>query len=152
MVLSTSCCPRLVSMTLSTRMERCWVEENVALPVKESPTMLFAIMVKSIQCIHEVIKYRDHDFHFYGASSCGKTTLLQVGQSVSGVASDPSAGPWRRLMKWTEHLLGSKACFNNELALAFVWMNWAHCLVTIRWFAYSVTGGQSSTWQFEGHR
>ncbi|MGE6136633.1 DUF927 domain-containing protein, partial [Aeromonas salmonicida] len=58
-------------------------KENVALPVKESPTMLFAIMANLSNVFMKLSNTGTMIFHFYGASSCGKTTLLQVGQSVS---------------------------------------------------------------------
>ncbi|WP_323912950.1 DUF927 domain-containing protein [Aeromonas caviae] len=119
-------------------------KENVALPVKESPTMLFAIMANLSNVFMKLSNTGTMIFHFYGASSCGKTTLLQVGQSVSGVASDPSAGPATAIVKWDGTSAGFKGMFQQRTGIGI-------CLDELGslssndplQFAYSVTGGQS---------
>ncbi|BBQ54496.1 hypothetical protein WP2S18C03_35770 [Aeromonas veronii] len=92
-------------------------KENVALPVKESPTMLFAIMANLSNVFMKLSNTGTMIFHFYGASSCGKTTLLQVGQSVSGVASDPSAGPATAIVKWDGTSAGFKGMFQQRTGI-----------------------------------
>lgn len=119
-------------------------KENVALPVKESPTMLVAIMANLSNVFMKLSNTGTMIFHFYGASSCGKTTLLQVGQSVSGVASDPSAGPATAIVKWDGTSAGFKGMFQQRTGIGI-------CLDELGslssndplQFAYSVTGGQS---------
>lgn len=119
-------------------------KENVALPVKESPTMLVAIMVSLANVFMTLSNIGTMICHFFGASSCGKTTLLQVGQSVSGVASDPSAGPATAIVKWDGTSAGFKGMFQQRTGIGI-------CLDELGslssndplQFAYSVTGGQS---------
>lgn len=119
-------------------------QKKIALSVKESPTMLVAIMANLSNVFMKLSNTGTMIFHFYGASSCGKTTLLQVGQSVSGVASDPSAGPATAIVKWDGTSAGFKGMFQQRTGIGI-------CLDELGslssndplQFAYSVTGGQS---------
>lgn len=117
-------------------------KENVALPVKESPTMLFAIMANLSNVFMKLSNTGTMIFHFYGASSCGKTTLLQVGQSVSGVASDPSAGPATAIVKWDGTSAGFKGMFQQRTGICLDELGSLSSNDPLQ-FAYSVTGGQS---------
>ncbi len=92
-------------------------KDNVAHTVKESPTMLFAIMASLSNVFMTLSNTGTMIFHFYGASSCGKTTLLQVAQSVSGVASDPSGGPATAIVKWDATLVGLIAKFQQRTGI-----------------------------------
>ncbi len=92
-------------------------QEKIASSVKESPTMLIAIMASLSNVFMELSNTGTMIFHFYGASSCGKTTLLQVGQSVSGVASDPSGGPATAIVKWDATLAGLIAKFQQRTGI-----------------------------------
>jgi len=119
-------------------------QKKIALSVKESPTMLVAIMANLSNVFMKLSNTGTMIFHFNGASSCGKTTLLQVGQSVSGVASDPSAGPATAIVKWDGTAAGFKGMFQQRTGIGI-------CLDELGslssndplQFAYSVTGGQS---------
>ena len=119
-------------------------QENIAAPVKELQTMLFAILVCLSNVFMKLSNTGTMIFHFHGMSSGGKTTHLQVGQSVSGVASDPSAGPATAILKWDATVAGLLAMFQQRTGIGI-------CLDELGslsshdplQFAYSVTGGQS---------
>ena len=119
-------------------------KENVALPVKESPTMLFAIMANLSNVFMKLSNTGTMIFHFYGASSCGKTTLLQVAQSVSGVASDPSGGPATAIVKWDATLVGLIAKFQQRTGIG-ICLDEVGSLSSrdLLQYVYAATGGQS---------
>ena len=119
-------------------------KENVALPVKESPTMLFAIMVSLANVFMTLSNIGTMICHFFGASSCGKTTLLQVAQSVSGVASDPSGGPATAIVKWDATLVGLIAKFQQRTGIG-ICLDEVGSLSSrdLLQFVYAATGGQS---------
>ncbi|AUZ73876.1 hypothetical protein C3405_14130 [Aeromonas hydrophila] len=119
-------------------------KENVALPVKESPTMLVAIMVSLANVFMTLSNIGTMICHFFGASSCGKTTLLQVAQSVSGVASDPSGGPATAIVKWDATLVGLIAKFQQRTGIG-ICLDEVGSLSSrdLLQFVYAATGGQS---------
>ncbi|MGY3979254.1 DUF927 domain-containing protein [Aeromonas mytilicola] len=119
-------------------------QENIALPVKESRTMLFAIMANLSNVFMKLSNTGTMIFHFYGASSCGKTTLLQVGQSVSGVASDPSGGPATAIVKWDATLVGLIAKFQQRTGIG-ICLDEVGSLSSrdLLQYVYAATGGQS---------
>lgn len=119
-------------------------KDNVALTVKESPTMLFAIMASLSNVFMTLSNTGTMIFHFYGASSCGKTTLLQVAQSVSGVASDPSGGPATAIVKWDATLAGLIAKFQQRTGIG-ICLDEVGSLSSrdLLQYVYAATGGQS---------
>lgn len=119
-------------------------QEKIAFSVKESPTMLFAIMASLSNVFMELSNTGTMIFHFYGASSCGKTTLLQVGQSVSGVASDPSGGPATAIVKWDATLAGLIAKFQQRTGIG-ICLDEVGSLSSrdLLQYVYAATGGQS---------
>ncbi|MFQ2115563.1 DUF927 domain-containing protein [Aeromonas hydrophila] len=119
-------------------------QEKIASSVKESPTMLIAIMASLSNVFMELSNTGTMIFHFYGASSCGKTTLLQVGQSVSGVASDPSGGPATAIVKWDATLAGLIAKFQQRTGIG-ICLDEVGSLSSrdLLQYVYAATGGQS---------
>ncbi|MFM5629774.1 DUF927 domain-containing protein [Aeromonas veronii] len=119
-------------------------KDNVAHTVKESPTMLFAIMASLSNVFMTLSNTGTMIFHFYGASSCGKTTLLQVAQSVSGVASDPSGGPATAIVKWDATLAGLIAKFQQRTGIG-ICLDEVGSLSSrdLLQYVYAATGGQS---------
>ncbi len=119
-------------------------QEKIAFSVKESPTMLFAIMASLSNVFMTLSNTGTMIFHFYGASSCGKTTLLQVGQSVSGVASDPSGGPATAIVKWDATLAGLIAKFQQRTGIG-ICLDEVGSLSSrdLLQYVYAATGGQS---------
>lgn len=119
-------------------------QEKIASSVKESPTMLFAIMASLSNVFMELSNTGTMIFHFYGASSCGKTTLLQVGQSVSGAAADPSGGPATAIVKWDATLVGLIAKFQQRTGIG-ICLDEVGSLSSrdLLQYVYAATGGQS---------
>ncbi len=119
-------------------------QEKIAFSVKESPTMLFAIMASLSNVFMTLSNTGTMIFHFYGASSCGKTTLLQVGQSVSGVAADPSGGPATAIVKWDATLVGLIAKFQQRTGIG-ISLDEVGSLSSrdLLQYVYAATGGQS---------
>lgn len=119
-------------------------QEKIASSVKESPTMLFAIMASLSNVFMTLSNTGTMIFHFYGASSCGKTTLLQVGQSVSGVAADPSGGPATAIVKWDATLVGLIAKFQQRTGIG-ICLDEVGSLSSrdLLQYVYAATGGQS---------
>ncbi len=119
-------------------------QEKIAFSVKESPTMLFAIMASLSNVFMTLSNTGTMIFHFYGASSCGKTTLLQVGQSVSGVAADPSGGPATAIVKWDATLVGLIAKFQQRTGIG-ICLDEVGSLSSrdLLQYVYAATGGQS---------
>lgn len=66
-----------------------WKEQQAA-TTKDNPLLIFCILCALIGPLLKILGLDGGGFHFYGSSSRGKTTLLQVASSVHGCGSDPA--------------------------------------------------------------
>lgn len=76
-----------------------WIQ-HVAMAVRHSPLMQFAILVMLTNVLLNLLQKGTTIVHFHGPSSVGKTTLAQVAQSVVGRATDPSTDGGSAIRKW----------------------------------------------------
>ena len=76
-----------------------WMQ-HIAEPVRQTPIMLFSILVMLANVLLNLLQKGTTIVHFYGLSSTGKTTLAQLAQSVVGRATDPSEDGGSAIRKW----------------------------------------------------
>lgn len=96
-----------------------WQHEVVG-PCVGNPLALFALGAAFAAPLMALFHVDGGGFHFYGHSSRGKTTLLQVGSSVWGNASDPAQDPGHSfLQRWniTINAIEVMALAYNDLLL-----------------------------------
>lgn len=92
---------------------------NVATPCIDEPFLYFAI---ASAFVGPLLGYANQDcggVHFYGTSSRGKTTTLQVASSVWGPGSDPAHSSDSYLTRWnsTQNALEAIAAAHNDSCL-----------------------------------
>jgi putative DNA primase/helicase len=68
-------------------------QENVAAKAKGNPFLMFGIMMGLASALLKPARVEMGGFHFYGLTTGGKTTMLQVAASVWGCGADPQQGP-----------------------------------------------------------
>ena len=95
-------------------------KDRVAAPCKGNPLLMFAALCSLAGPFLKLCRGESAGFHFYGATSGGKTTLLQVAASVWGDGTDPQEGAdHTSIRKWhsTGNALEATAQLHNDMAL-----------------------------------
>ncbi|WP_257288533.1 DUF927 domain-containing protein, partial [Endozoicomonas sp. SESOKO2] len=95
-------------------------QKRVADPCKGNPLLMFAAMSALAGPLLKLCRGESAGFHFYGATSGGKTTLLQVAASVWGDGTDPQEGAdHTSIRKWhsTGNALEATAQMHNDMTL-----------------------------------
>ena len=96
-----------------------WVQ-RVAMPCSGNPLLMFATLCSLAGPFLKLCRGESAGFHFYGATSGGKTTLLQVAASVWGDGTDPQEGAdHTSIRKWhsTGNALEATAQMHNDMVL-----------------------------------
>jgi len=74
--------------------------ENVAALAKGNPLLIFCLAASFTGILLRLLGLDGGGFHFFGRSSRGKTTLLQIGSSVHGCGSDPGSRGASYVRRW----------------------------------------------------
>ncbi len=96
-----------------------WIK-HIAKPASDNPLLRFAICAALAAPLRHLSNIEAAGFHFFGCTSIGKTTLLQVSASVWGNAADPAqTGGDVYLQRWnmTRNALEGIAEAHNDLPL-----------------------------------
>ena len=96
-----------------------WID-RVAKPCTGNPLLMFAALCSLAGPFLKLCRGESAGFHFYGATSGGKTTLLQVAASVWGDGTDPQEGAdHTSIRKWhsTGNALEATAQMHNDMVL-----------------------------------
>lgn len=88
----------------------------VAKACKGNPYLIFALCSSFAGPLLKFAGLESGGFHFYGLSSTGKTTALQVAASVWGCGADPGASDDSHLRRWntTGNALEATAAAHND--------------------------------------
>lgn len=110
--------PSTASMVASGTLED-W-QSNVAEAVKGFPIAMFAIMAALAGPLLKPLRLDGGGFHFFGPSSRGKTTILQVASSVWGKGSDPARDSKSFAQRWllTSNAVEALAACHNDMLIA----------------------------------
>ncbi len=96
-------------------------QEHVAKPAARNPLLRFALSFAFAAALRYLTAIEAGGFHFYGQTSWGKTTLLQVAGSVFGNSADPAqvGGDNAYLRRWniTSNAMEGIAEAYNDLPL-----------------------------------
>ncbi len=95
-------------------------QNHVAEPAMGNPLPMFAIMCALAGPLVKLARGESAGFHFYGTTSGGKTTLLQMAASVWGDGADPQEGAEHTsIRKWhsTGNALEATAQMHNDIIL-----------------------------------
>lgn len=92
----------------------------VAAPCRDNPVLIFGLCTSFASSLLAFAGLEGGGFHFFGTSSKGKTTLLQVAASVWGNGSDPGASENSHVGRWntTANALEGTAAAHNDSLLA----------------------------------
>jgi len=106
--------PTLLTMRAKKQLYQ-W-REFVAAPCKDHPMMVFALCTAFSGPLLKLVGQDCGGFHFYGTSSKGKTTLLQVSGTVWGSGADPAASDYSYIGRWntTGNALEAVAAAHND--------------------------------------
>ena len=95
-------------------------KHNIADKVKGNYLMMFAIAAGLAGGMTKLSGTSSGGFHFWGLSSCGKTTMLQLAASVWGNGSDPQIHSQKTsIRKWNNTVSGLEATaqLHNDIVL-----------------------------------
>lgn len=94
---------------------RQW-QHHVAKECIGNPYLIFALCSSFAGPLLKFAGLESGGFHFYGLSSTGKTTALQVAASVWGCGADPGASDQSHLRRWntTGNALEATAAAHND--------------------------------------
>ncbi len=82
-------------------------QEEVASQVRGNPLLVFGACLGFAGPLMKPLNIESGGFHFYGRSSHGKTTLVQVAASIWGCGADPAADPaLSYVQRWNATLNG----------------------------------------------
>lgn len=82
-------------------------QKHVITKLKGNPLLLFGACVGFVGPLLKAAQIESGGFHFYGASSRGKTTIAQIAASVMGCGADPAESPGRTyIQRWNTTLNG----------------------------------------------
>lgn len=93
-------------------------QTEIAEPVKQFPLAMFAVLLSFVGMLLRIFRLDSGGFHFFGPSSCGKTTLGQIAGSACGRASDPGRDPKSFFQRWFQTANGLEAiaaCHSDNL-------------------------------------
>lgn len=95
--------------------------ENVAEPIHDMPVAMFALMASFLGPLLKPLGLDGAGFHFWGRSSVGKTTVLQIAGSVWGYSGSPATEPTKSFVQvWnqtTNGLEGMATCHSDMAIL-----------------------------------
>jgi len=74
--------------------------QEIALLARKYPLALFVLLAAFTGPLLKLLRLDGGGFHFFGASSRGKTTLLQIAASVWGKGSDPTRDSRSFVQRW----------------------------------------------------
>lgn len=91
----------------------------VAQPCKGNPLLIFSVCAAFAGSLLKFASLDSGGFHFYGLSSKGKTTALQVAASVFGCGADPAVSDDSYISRWntTGNALEATAAAHNDSLL-----------------------------------
>ncbi|MCW7555544.1 DUF927 domain-containing protein [Endozoicomonas gorgoniicola] len=95
-------------------------QKHIADPALGNPIPMFAIMCALAGPLVKLGRGESAGFHFYGTTSGGKTTLIQMAASVWGDGTDPQEGAEHTsIRKWhsTGNALEATAQMHNDIVL-----------------------------------
>ena len=82
-------------------------QKYVVTKLKGNPLLLFGACIGFVGPLLKAAQIESGGFHFYGASSRGKTTIAQIAASVIGSGADPAEAPDRSyIQRWNTTLNG----------------------------------------------
>lgn len=94
---------------------------NIAEPLCDKPVAMFALMASFLGPLLKPLGLDGGGFHFWGRSSVGKTTVLQIAGSVWGYSGSPATEPTKSFVQvWnqtTNGLEGMAACHSDMAIL-----------------------------------
>lgn len=93
-------------------------QNSIALMVREFPLVVFALAAGFLGPLLKVLGLDGGGINFFGASSRGKTTLLQVAASIWGRGSDPGRDSRSYVQRWLQtsnSLEAIAACHSDTL-------------------------------------
>jgi putative DNA primase/helicase len=105
---------------ISARGDMAGWKKHVADQARGNPFLMFGIMMGLASALLKPANVEMGGFHFYGLTTGGKTTLLQVAASVWGCGADPQMGPEETsVRKWHSTAAGfeSTAEAHNDTLL-----------------------------------
>lgn len=87
--------------------------------ITDYPLAIFALLVAFVGPLLKLLRLDGGGFHFFGASSRGKTTLLQIVASVWGKGSDPTRDSKSFVQRWllTANALEAMASCHSDMAI-----------------------------------
>lgn len=137
--------PPVVSPIYNAISERGTLEEwqrNVFSATKGNPLMLFVLGVAFLGPLLGLLGLEGGMFHFYGVSSIGKTTCLQLCVSVYGNAEDPAQGSGSMSQTWntSSNAIEGTAMACNDLVLGMDELG-MHASSSVGQLAYGIANG-----------
>lgn len=121
-------------------------QTHVANPCVGNPVLIFSLCAGLASPLLKLVGLDCTGFHFYGMSSQGKTTALQVASSVWGNGSDPAGAGVCYIQRWnsTVNALEALAANHNDILLALDEMATcdAHDFGRV---VYNLAGGQGKS-------
>ena len=82
-------------------------QDEVLSPIRDNPLLIFGACIGFAGPLLKPAQLESGGFHFFGASSRGKTTLAQVAASIFGCGADPAEAPDRAyIQRWNTTLNG----------------------------------------------
>jgi putative DNA primase/helicase len=122
-------------------------QNEVLLPLRHNPLLVFSACIGFAGPLLKPAQLESGGFHFFGASSRGKTTLAQVAASIYGCGADPAEAPNKAyIQRWNTTLNGLEglAAAHNDgvLILDELQTCAAH---DFRKVIYNLAGGQGKS-------
>ncbi|MCG8317560.1 MAG: DUF927 domain-containing protein [Pseudomonadales bacterium] len=112
--------PQTNNSSLATKGTLTDWQTHIGLKLQGNPLLIFAVCAAFAAPLLKFLKMDCTGFHFYGQSSQGKTTTLQVAASVWGNGQDPAAGSESSfIQRWntTGNALEAVAANHNDILL-----------------------------------
>ena len=95
-------------------------QRRVRDPCKGNPFLMFALLMGLAGPMLKIVREATGGFHFYGITTAGKTTMLQVAACCWGCGSDPQHGPEHTIIQsWdtSSAALEESAVLFNDMTL-----------------------------------
>ena len=120
-------------------------QKAVSDPCKGNPFLMFSLLMGLAGPMLKIVREATGGFHFYGTTTAGKTTMLQVAASCWGCGSDPQQGPEHTIIQsWdtSASALEESAILFNDMTLLLDEISKADAEKAAN-MVYKLTGGMS---------